>query len=83
MKETDKVICQDCSWKGTFKDLLVAQNPFDETESIQGCPNCKAINMTRLVCDEHGCWLEAGCGFNTEDGYRNTCHKHYDNALPR
>lgn len=29
------------------------------------------------LCDEPGCFKEAGCGFPTDDGYRWTCYDHY------
>lgn len=30
------------------------------------------------MCDEPGCFDNAGCGFPTENGYRHTCYNHSD-----
>lgn len=30
------------------------------------------------MCDEPGCFDNAGCGFPTDDGYRRTCYNHSD-----
>ena len=30
------------------------------------------------MCDEPGCFDNAGCGFPTETGYRRTCYNHSD-----
>ena len=76
MKE-EKVICEECNWHGLTIELLHAQNPFDVTEHILGCPNCKTINSLVVACDEPDCWSESSCGTPTLQGYRRTCHKHY------
>jgi len=38
----------------------------------------KIESMKKLVgfCDEPECYIEAGCGFPTDDGYRWTCYEH-------
>ena len=33
----------------------------------------QALNL----CDEPGCYEEASCGFNAENGYRRTCSEHF------
>ena len=32
------------------------------------------------MCDEPGCFKQAGCGFPGKDGYRWTCYDHYRKA---
>jgi len=73
-----KLICNEnhCGWKGYEKDMLVADNPFEPTERIYGCPNCKEIGSLVVACDEPGCWNPVSCGTPTKDGYRSTCTKH-------
>jgi phage FluMu protein Com len=56
--------------------MLIAKNPFDETEEIIGCPKCKDVNTIVSVCDEKGCWKRVTCGTPIKDGYRSTCGKH-------
>lgn len=69
--------CNDCSWIGRQSALLVAPNPFDPTDNILGCPQCKAIGSFWEVCDEPCCKRQASCGFPTETGgYRRTCGQH-------
>jgi hypothetical protein len=38
----------------------------------------KIESIKKLVgfCDEPECYIEAGCGFPTDDGYRWTCYEH-------
>lgn len=75
--QKDKVACECCQWHGVFSEILTAKNPFDESEEIHGCPNCKTIDSCNVVCDEPECWYPAIGGFPTETIYRNTCSKHY------
>lgn len=73
----NKCFCQECGWQGTFGDVLEAPNPFEATETITGCSDCKAVDGTiRTACYETGCWREATCGTNHPDGYRCSCFKH-------
>lgn len=74
--EKDKLKCDQCQWDGRYDDVLTASNPFDEDETIYGCPRCHSIDSFNLLCDEPGCKDVVCCGMNTEDGYRNTCHQH-------
>jgi hypothetical protein len=70
--------CKHCTWLDVQSKLLVAANPFDTTDTIVGCPQCKGIDCFWEVCDEPGCVQEATCGFPTGQGYRRTCHHHSD-----
>ena len=74
----DKLICSEieCTWRGLEKDALKAPNPFEPTEIIYGCPECKEINTLVRACDEPRCWVQVSCGTPTKDGYRSTCSKH-------
>lgn len=71
-----KIKCSVCGWRGNKSEMLAAQNPFDPTEEITGCPKCKAVECIVAVCDEPGCWLEVTCGTPTGGGYRMTCGLH-------
>lgn len=70
--------CTDCEvWVGPVEEMLVAQNPFDPSSEIQGCPHCKSIGQFVNLCDESGCTRDASCGWPTNDGgYRRTCYEH-------
>lgn len=69
--------CADCQHFCWLDELLVAPNPFDQAESITGCPKCKAVNEAVNACDEPGCMLDASCGWpSAGGGYRRTCHRH-------
>ena len=76
--EKDKVKCNEyhCLWKGTKEQQFTATNPFNVTEEIVGCPECKEINTLVTVCDEPGCWVSVSCGTPVTGGYRSTCGKH-------
>lgn len=73
---TDKLVCEECGWEGLTDDMLSAQNPWDATETITGCPVCKQPNCLVKVCDEPGCWRKVTCGTPVKGGYRNTCGVH-------
>lgn len=32
------------------------------------------------ICDEPGCFDSASCGWPSEQGYRRTCHKHWNKS---
>lgn len=70
-------MCNSCEWIGNDADLLCAPNPFGGSDTVVGCPQCKAVNDMTNACDEPGCAQEATCGFPTPDGgYRRTCGRH-------
>ena len=77
-----KRFCLECPWRGLQGDLLRATNPFDESDSISGCPRCHSIDSAVPACDEEGCWEPVTCGTPIEEDedtgkkYRNTCSKH-------
>ena len=75
--ENGKRICDFCEWTGYENQVLMACNPFDTSDTIVGCPNCKSIDSIQLVCDEPKCWREHTCGTVDENGkYRLTCSEH-------
>ena len=60
-------------------ELLTEPSPFDATDTLTGCPSCKACaDGFDLMCDETGCNEVACCGWSAGEsrGYRNTCGKH-------
>jgi hypothetical protein len=71
-----KVVCRECGWHGLNTDALVAQNPFDTNDTIQGCPSCSSAECLRMACDEPNCLQPVSCGTPTKDGYRHTCSAH-------
>jgi len=71
-----KLKCKECGWGGTPDELLEAENPFDPSDIVFGCPACKSVDCFDFCCDEPGCWEPIICGINTDDGYRQTCSKH-------
>jgi len=71
-----KVICDECGWHGQEEEMLIAKNPFDESENVNGCPKCKSVDSMLVACDEPGCWKQTSCGTPTPDGYRTTCGQH-------
>ena len=75
--QKEKVKCRECNWKGFYRDLLRATNPFNRHDMLMGCPDCKDIyELFYDICDEKGCWNNASIGFPTKNGYRRTCFKH-------
>lgn len=71
--------CKHCDWTGKQAEFLVSQNPFDEAETIHGCPACFSIDSFGLLCDVPECGRKGDCGWPTTDGgYRHTCHVHME-----
>lgn len=68
--------CSRCEAVVNSDDLLIAQNPFNPTSLIDGCPKCLSPFDGRLLCDVDDCPREAGCGTPTRSGYRQTCDVH-------
>lgn len=48
-------LCQSCDWAGSDAELLRAPSPFDATDTIVGCPKCKAVEDMAHAYDEPGC----------------------------
>ena len=73
-----KVKCDEhhCTWIGREREILTAENPFDENDKITACPKCKTIDSLVFACDEEDCWRSVSCGTSTQSGYRRTCHEH-------
>lgn len=71
-----KVACTECDWHGLVSEQQYAPSPFDETDTIYGCPSCKAIDCCVSACDEDNCWQPAACGTPTPGGFRVTCCEH-------
>jgi hypothetical protein len=71
-----KVECGECAWHGSIADVPTAENPFDPTERVTGCPNCNAVESMIECCEWEGCWRNTSCGTPTPDGYRRTCGDH-------
>lgn len=74
--EKGKVRCLECAWKGKEGQVLKAPSPFEVTDEIEGCPECRDVNTINRICDEHGCWQFISCGTPTKTGYRHTCGEH-------
>jgi len=74
--EKERLVCEDCDWRGTYNKALIAKNPFDPLDELTGCPNCKSVNRLRGTCDEPGCWEPATIGTPVKGGYRRTCWQH-------
>jgi hypothetical protein len=69
--------CENCKWIGPASALLTAPSPFDPSDTIVGCPQCKSVNEFRELCDEPGCQRTATSGWpSITQGYRRTCHVH-------
>lgn len=68
--------CRGCKTIVDATDVLTAPNPFEPSESIQGCPTCRSVDQFTLLCDEFQCDREASCGTPTASGYRQTCGEH-------
>ena len=45
-------MCNECGWVGDVANVLIAKNPFDSSEEVDGCPNCRDVNTIIEVEDD-------------------------------
>ena len=76
--QKDKARCKNwrCNWKGLEQEILLAPNPFDASDQLQGCPKCKDINTMLVCCYEAECWEFVDGGEPTPAGYKQACGDH-------
>lgn len=74
--------CTECGQSHEETALLTAPNPFDASDIISACPNCKNVGSFRLVCQVWGCEEEATCGRPRFRGFRyaHLCGTHFSEA---
>ena len=72
-----KVSCEECGWEGNEETVLIAANPFDGHDTIQGCPRCHSVDTIYQLCDIGKCRMRATCGIPTKHGYKRVCGMHY------
>ena len=69
--------CAVCGWVGA--EYLTAPNPFDPTEPVNGCPECKSVDQIFTACAAAGCREPGTSGGPGNLGYRYAfvCHEHW------
>lgn len=78
--EVYRVRCKECRWQGKTDGLLVANNPFDRSRLVYGCPHCRSIDCFAKLCDIEDCNEEATIGTPTRDGYATFSGDKYSNG---
>lgn len=83
LAENNRWRCKSCDAVTLEPDLLTAPSPFDPTETLYGCPQCKQCGPGYdQLCDEIGCGDLVCAGVQIvnasggRDGYRLVCGKH-------
>lgn len=77
MSRMSKSVCTECDWCGSDKLVLTAPSPFEEFDTIRGCPNCRSVNSLNVACDIQDCKEISTCGAPVKDEYLRMCGKHY------
>ena len=70
----ERWVCSEC--QQVTAEHLSAPSPFDENDTLTGCPNCLAVNSLESACwkcDRPG---SIGTTASTEFRYINTCRDH-------
>ena len=80
-RENSEYIC--CNCKAVFSDetMLKSKNPFDENDTIVGCPNCKAILNCAdysYACDVENCNRARWFTITIDGKVRDLCDHHYN-----
>jgi hypothetical protein len=69
--------CTACGEICKGVEVLTADNPFIEGESISGCPHCYSAEMLEGACDIEGCVNSSSSGTPMPDGsYTWRCWEH-------
>ena len=66
---------------GDYMDWYCS-GPYAEVSHRLACALRKEgwiYDVIGVICDEPDCIKESSCGWPNENGYRNTCHEHYQN----
>ena len=71
-----KFKCSECGEIIDEDKVLSAPNPFNASEMLDGCPECRCIFSFHRVCEADGCDEVATCGAATNEGYMCLCDKH-------
>ena len=71
-----RVRCSECCWTGDRSAVLEGLNPFDSTQVVEACPDCKEINRLEIACHVSDCPKLGEYGAPTPDGYVLSCHEH-------
>jgi hypothetical protein len=67
-----------CGWAGWSCELLRAPSPFDSSDELFACPECRRTEDIEALCEVDGCRQLATCVGPHPDGvYRHTCYGHY------
>jgi hypothetical protein len=69
-------LCSECGWSGPEELFLRAPSPFDKSQEILGCPQCKEISPFEGACAAVGCTNPVTGGHPLPEGYRWTCWEH-------
>ena len=75
-----RVRCSTCAEVYPAADLLRAQSPFDESDTVEGCPKCLSVFSDAdmiMLCQHEDCTRAYSVGRPTPDGYRHLCYFHH------
>ena len=64
----ERWFCDEC--KAVSTSRLSAPNPFAPSETVVGCPNCRAVESLTRACQMPGCSKRATGGYLGLHGYR-------------
>ena len=71
-----KWVCQECL--EVTDSPLFANNPFDPSSTVTGCPVCRSANTLTQACQVSGCKNQASGGYPNHYGFKYifACHEH-------
>lgn len=70
--------CNVCRKTFLRNEMLRETHPFVPEDVIYGCPHCRQCEEGfSKICDEPECMAVVSCGWPSEQGYRQTCRKHW------
>lgn len=77
MNATNRWKCRECGHICTADHILYADNPFDSSKVICGCPACYEVESLDKACEVEDCDQLSSSGWPDEKGeYHYTCHRH-------
>lgn len=80
MEAPQKWVCKECGC--VMAEPLFAPNPFDPSDTVSGCPECKSVNAIEVGCQVGDCRKIASGGHPGGHGFRYiwTCWDHRPNT---
>lgn len=74
-EQPQRWLCEECG-AVCGENILTAKSPFDENDTLSGCPTCLAAESLIAACWKCDRPSSIGTPLNQQYRYVNACHEH-------